>query len=347
MRATENEINSLNLLYENRFAVYGDLHNHSASGGTSDGRCPLSYWRERMKVLGFDFAAILDHRQVRHMYLDEWEDGIFLGGTEPGTNIVDLRGTNSGMHYNMLFENAKPLEKLLEKFPEFEFEGGVEGHFTYPDFTRARMCELIEEVHGLGGFFVYPHPKLIMDADDPLEYFFANETGFEVIYLDAKSEDTEKNYALWCTLLDMGKRLFACAGEDRHGEPSVDALTTVYAKEKKNKEYLKHLRAGDFVCGSVGIKMCIGDCVMGGRCRFEGKRLTVSVSDFHPSVLKDGHEYELWVLRENTVVEREKLSQDRENIFSYDISPCAFYRAEVVDATENIRIAIGNPIWKE
>ena len=50
---------------------FGELHDHSRSGGTADGKSPLSEWVQDMKTLKMDFAAILDHRQVRHMYLPE------------------------------------------------------------------------------------------------------------------------------------------------------------------------------------------------------------------------------------------------------------------------------------
>ena len=76
-------------LYENCRPFHGELHDHSASGGTSDGKCPFAEWPEKMKAIKMDFAAILDHRQIRHLYQPEWEDGLFIPGTEPGTAISD------------------------------------------------------------------------------------------------------------------------------------------------------------------------------------------------------------------------------------------------------------------
>ena len=135
---TENEIKKLESLYTGCKAYHGEMHDHSASGGTSDGKYPLSVWVEEMQQLKMDFAAILDHRQVRHMYLPEWKDGLFLGGSEPGTIISDSKAEKKEIHYNMLFTGPAPLEELLAEFPEFEFEGGPEGHFRYPFFTRFR-----------------------------------------------------------------------------------------------------------------------------------------------------------------------------------------------------------------
>jgi len=345
MKATANDIKKINDLYAGRRAYFGDLHNHAETGGTSDGHCTLTEWREGMKALGMDFAAILDHRQVRHMYLPEWEDGVFIGGSEPGANISDSKAEVNHMHYNMIFAEPGPFEELLHEFSEFGFTGGMEGHFGYPDFTVARMRELIARIKEKGGFYVFPHPTQITKSDDPLDYWFADETGFEVFYYTMTHPETEANYKLWCTLLDMGKRLWACSGEDAHMAPSTNALTVIYAEEQKNASYLSHLRCGDFICGSVGIRMCIGDILMGGKGSFDGNRLVVSVKDFHNSVVKEGHKYSMVLLNDKGIVAKEEIFTDRENVFAIDTEDCRFYRAEVIDETENLRIAIGNPIW--
>ena len=83
-------------LYRNCRVYHGELHDHSASGGTSDGKCPLADWRVQMAERKMDFAAILDHRQIRHMYQPEWEDGLFIPGTEPGTFISDSGAARPG-----------------------------------------------------------------------------------------------------------------------------------------------------------------------------------------------------------------------------------------------------------
>ena len=150
------------------------------------------------------------------MYLPQWEDGTFVGGSEPGTSILDSNAELKSMHYNMIFEGPAPLEELLTEFPEFEFEGGSEGHFVYPSFTRERFCELINAVKAKGGFFVHPHPKQYLDSSEPLDYWFCDETGIEVFYRDMRGDYTKQNYALWVELLALGKRVFASSGEDMH-----------------------------------------------------------------------------------------------------------------------------------
>ena len=100
---TQPDLTTLNNLYAGCRAYHGEMHDHSASGGTSDGQVPLDEWVKELAELNMDFAAILDHRQVRHMYLPEWKDGLFVGGSEPGTRISDSKATETSMHYNMVF----------------------------------------------------------------------------------------------------------------------------------------------------------------------------------------------------------------------------------------------------
>ena len=345
MKATKTEMQTLNRLYEGRLPCYGELHDHSFSGGTSDGKCDLATWRKELKELSMDFAAILDHRQVRHMYLPEWEDGIFIGGTEPGMCLTDSKAELGELHYNMIFTGPKPLETLLERFPEYEFSGGPEGHFRYPEMSIARFGELIDAVKELGGFFVHPHPKQLMISDDPCDYWFRDETGIEVFYKGLTSQYTADNYALWTKLLALGKRIWACAGSDWHDHPSDATLTTIYAEEKSNQSYISHLRVGDFVCGSVGIRMAIGETKMGGSCNFDGKKLLISIGDFHTSVLRKGHTYRMDILNDKGVVCSQTISPENTEYYAIETEDCHFYRAEVFDETAHQRIAIGNPIW--
>ena len=331
--------------YHGCSVYHGELHDHSNSGGTSDGKQTLAEWTRQLQTLKMDFAAILDHRQIRHMYQPEWQDGLFISGTEPGTSIVDSKAAVKEMHYNILLPARDELEKLLQEFPEYAFTGGIEGHFIYPTFTRKRFGELIDAVKAYGGLFVHPHPTLIMQSDDPCDYWFRDETGIEVFYIDMESEHTQKNYKLWTALLSAGKRVWACAGCDEHNNASVGALTTIYAEEKSNAAYLRHLSCGDFTCGPVGIRMCAGDAVSGGKTSFEGRRLTVAVGDFHESVADPSHSYRLYILNEKGVVCSRSIDCQAMNWETISMENCSFYRAEVFDETRGLRIAIGNPIW--
>lgn len=326
---------------------FGELHDHSRSGGTADGKSPLSEWVQDMKTLKMDFAAILDHRQVRHMYLPEWKDGLFIPGTEPGTTIVGGEHGDLHIHYNILLPNRFALQQLLHQFPEYKFTGGIEGHFVYPTFTREHFCELVDAVKALGGFVVHPHPMQLTKVEDPLDYWFRDGMGIEVFYVSADSEYTKEDYPLWEKLLAAGKRVFACAGGDEHARASDKALTTIYAEDCAAAAYLGHLRTGDFTCGAVGIRMCVGDTVTGGTCAFDGQRLIVCVGDFHDSVKFAGHEYRLDILDDKGVVYSRAISCDDDSFAAIDTGDAAFYRAEVFDVTRDLRIAVGNPIWNK
>ena len=367
MRANEKDIAHLKELYEGRTLIYGDLHNHGATGGTSDGKRPLSHWLGALEALNMDFVSILDHKQVRHMYLPEWDDTVFIGGSEPGTMITDIDAKNKGMHYNMIFSTAEPLMQLLSEFPEFKFEGGREGHFIYPSFTKARFTELVKAVLLKGGFFVHPHPKQVMDSQNPEDYWFSDETGIEVFYGDMRNIHTEANYKLWCDLLAMGKRIFVCAGEDGHLCARDTALTSIFTEDRHSATLISHLRRGDFVCGSVAMRMCVGETKMGGKCSFNGERLVLAIGDdevydrnsqrpvskgsvggFHKSIANPEHKYRVEILDDKGRIFSEEIECGEFAFFAIDTSSdAAFYRAEVYDANTNLRIAIGNPIWND
>lgn len=355
MKATQEEILQLNQLYEGRIPFHGELHDHSDTGGTSDGLRPLSHWRASMEALKMDFAAILDHKQVRHMYEPEWEDGLFLCGTEPEATILDSQATVKETHYNMLLETPELLQELLAEFPEYEFTGGREGHFVYPGFTRERFGRLIDAVRAKGGLFVIPHPKQWMKSEHPIDYWYRDWTGLEVIYKDYRDirpgkAYTAQNYELWTTLLAMGKRVWACAGGDWHSVCCDKALTTVYAARRTNAAMLGVLRVGDFTCGGVGVRMCIGNTVTGSQCDLENKRLVVCVSDFHPSLYIKGHTYRVDILDDQGVVAGREISyaEAAQPVYlAIDTAKSDFYRAEVFDVTSGYRIAIGNPIWHQ
>lgn len=338
-------IEKLEKLYKDCRAYHGEMHDHSNSGGTSDGKQPLSIWIKKLEELKMDFAAILDHRQIRHMYQPEWKDGLFIAGTEPGTSIVDSKAEVQSLHYNIILPERDLLAPLLASFPEYEFTGGIEGHFVYPTFTTARFRELIQAIKDRGGMFVHPHPTIVMKSDDPLDYWFCDETGIEVFYNSMDSEITKANYELWCKLLKAGKRVWACAGCDEHNQPSDKALTTIYAEEKTGACFLKHLSKGDFTCGPVGIRMCIGETVTGGHCTFGQDKLVIAVSDFHESVHNPQHSYRLDLLNDRGLVCSQKIECDQTFIYTMETEECAFYRAELFDETLDLRIAIGNPIW--
>ena len=343
--ANESDIRRLDGLYAGRRVFHGELHDHSDSGGTSDGKCPLAEWPGKMKALGMDFAAILDHRQVRHMYQPQWEDGLFIPGTEPGTTITDSKAEVKSVHYNILLPDRDLLAPLVESFPEYEFSGGVEGHFKYPTFTRQRFRELIAAVRARGGLFVHPHPKQLMKSDDPLDYWFDDFTGLEVFYISHDSGETKENYKLWTDLLAAGKKVWPTAGCDLHSEPRDTALTTFYAEEKSARSYLSHLSKGDLTCGFAGVQAAVGDTLMGGVGGFAGQSFIARIGDFHPHAVIEGHEYRADVIDDGGVVMSEKITPGKALYMSCEAKDRAFYRVEVTDETSGFRVAVASPVW--
>lgn len=357
--ASQEDISNLESLYAGKKAYFGELHDHAATGGTSDGKQPLSVWKHYMEVLDIDFATIVDHRQTLHMRLDDWDNSMFVGGSEPSTTITDREGVY--MHYNMIVSNPEALENVLYQFPEFDFRiwteedragCGGQMHFAYPRFTAARFTELCEAIYANGGFVSIVHPKSdgYITSENPEDVWFREGVGIEVFYTYHGSRDSDtvkKNYALWTGLLAAGKKVYATAGNDEHNLPSVKALSTFYSTKQHADNYVELLRSGNFNPGPVGIRMAMDDTAMGGTTDFTGKRLVFSVGDFHSSVYDPTHTYRVDLISDEGVVFSQEVGCTETTYFAIDAQEVDFYRVEVYDITSNSWLAIGNPIWNE
>jgi hypothetical protein len=348
MSATAQEIAALDALYGNRQAFHGDIHDHAKTGPKSDGHETLSAWKENLAALNMDFQAILDHRQVKHMYLPEWEDSIFIGGTE---------AASSSVHYNLIVRDVKDLEEILQKYDQFyEFNGGKDGvamedgTFNYRGIGKETMCSIIADLKAKGGMFVLAHPLQSGSKIGGVEdYWYCDYTGFEVFYQEYSNEYSKENYDMWVKMLAAGKRVWATAGCDRHRKPDAKALTTVYAQECRDDALLSPLSVGDFTCGFVGIRMSIGSTLMGSSTDFAGKRLVISVGDYHEFVAREGRRYRVDVITEKGVVASTYTDGLENCYFSMDADESsAFYRVEIHDESrKHPLIAIGQPIWND
>lgn len=124
--AEDADVEKLLAGYGDRVAKYGEMHNHTSAGLTADGRRTLVQWKERMMQLGMDFATIVDHKQVAHMYHKDWQNEptedapvVFVGGSEPGTTISEMiAGTQGNMHYNMITADPQKLVDLVKQVEE-------------------------------------------------------------------------------------------------------------------------------------------------------------------------------------------------------------------------------------
>ena len=357
--AEEADVASLNALYAGRTAYFGDLHCHPMAGVSKDGKKTLAQWKEKMKEQNMDFVAFMNHHQVAHMYESDWDDTLFIGGTEPAATISDSPAQKKSIHYNMLIPDPTDLLELLEEFPEYNYTGGKDGiaynkgTFGYPSFTTARMQELIQAVKDKGGLWVNVHPKQQMESDNPEHYYFADYTGLEVFYTfneGITGQDTKDNYKLWRQLLSRGKRLWATAGADSHNDATNSALTCIYSEAQKDDAYLSHLSAGDFVCGFAGIRMAIGDAKMGSSTDFKGKRVVFSVGEIHSLMYREGRDYTVKVFAGEKVVYTATYNGIDTATFAFDADESApFYRVEILDERRGTQpiIAIGQPIWND
>ena len=353
--ATDADILQLEELYKDRVAYHGEMHDHSDSGGRSDGHTELKLWTSVvLPEVDADFAVIADHKQTSHMRLPEWKAELYVGATELATTILDEHLKKGSMHYNIIHTDPDKIEEILATYPEFKLREDVEENpgyntFAYAKFSGEDFRKVVQTITDKGGFFVQVHPcgASYDKGDNPLDFWYGDYTGFEVLagwyYKDLKDERNIKAYNMWVGMLNLGKKVYACAGSDSHRKSLASSLTTIYSSQKHAAGYLERMRAGDFTAGPVGIRMSVGDTCTGGETAFSGKRLVVSVGDFHSQMPKG--EYEVVVYNENGEIFREKLDTTQVQYFAIDTEACLYYRADVYSVTEGKIVAVGNPIF--
>ncbi len=357
--ATQEDISNLEGLYAGTTAYHGELHDHSMSGPKGDGKQSLTVWKKYMEQIDMDFATLVDHKQAAHMYLDEWDDTMFLGGSEFATWITDYTHTadaegklHNGVHYNMIFADKEVFYNFLKSVPEINYEGDDPlTNFvpSYPHYSRARMVEIVQYIQQQGGFFTHVHPKSegYLTSEDPLDYWFGDWTGIEVLFHHRGYPVIADNYKLWTDLLALGKKVYATAGSDDHNMPNIETMSTFYTKEKHSRAFLDAMRAGNFTAGMAGVRMCIGDTQMGSQAAedFTGKRLVFSVGDFHSSLVENGHDYRVDLIADEGIVFSQAIAAGETTYFAVAAENCKFYRVEVYDTTDNVLISMGQPIW--
>ncbi|MBQ9543900.1 MAG: hypothetical protein IJV00_02090 [Clostridia bacterium] len=344
------ELEALDRYYEGTKAYYGDLHVHTNSGGTSDGHLDIALWPSHMDEKKLDFAVIVDHRQMRGFFLPEWDEKRFVMGTEPGTSLTELRDASCSMgllHYNMLFPHKYGLAMVLANFSEFKFRGDeLTGKFSYPSFTVERFAELTRFVQSIGGMMVHPHPKILMSSRDPLDYCPEDHMYLETIYGSPYGETSVKDYELWTALLALGRHVYASGGSDSHSDVSNAAVSTFYTRERSGKAFFDQMHSGDYTVGYFGMKMLVGGNPMGSEsvCR-PGETLLLRVGDAFADRIKNDAAYELRVYTDKGLAFSSLFDGKKPQTLAFETKDRRFYRAEVLDASAGVRVAIGNPVW--
>ena len=354
--ATEADIAKLDAAYVGMQAHHGQLHDHAKTGRKSDGKATLQEWIAAMPDLGMEFAIIVDHRQTDHLYHELWDPNLFIGGTEVGSIVSDRPEHSQKYHYNIIFPNVTEMEGHLSKFLlEYKFVDGLTAD-GYAYMPASRFIEIMDDVLERGGMFVLPHPMQTTPADDvqksPLDYYFRDFIYYEVLYdyysdRQKQIKAYEDNYWLYTGLLAEGKRVYTSAACDRHMAPSNRGLSTVYSKEATGTSYLEQLHVGNVTAGPVGVKMVIGDTVMGGTGSFENQRIVFSVGDFHKDFKCQYDTFRVDLLSDTGVVFSETIDPSQTTTFAFDADPNArFYRVEVHnESLDYTLLAMGNPIW--
>jgi len=354
--ASRADIARLKRLYKGRIPLHGELHDHSASGDpekdpwkTADGKVPIAVWPHNLQNLQLDFAALVDHRQSRHMRHEVWDNAIFIGGTETGHRRY-INDVKYALHYNILMWDVDMFEQFLTDFPEFHYENG---YFKLnPPFEEAPFRVMCQQVMDLGAMLVHVHPAQngYLDSADPEDYLLAEGAGLEVLcgyYGNMSAEGNKKAYDIWVKLLNMGHRVIATSGSDSHRLSKTVSAATLYSDKRDAESYVRLIRGGDLTAGPVGIRMCIGDARTGSYADFKGQRLVIAVDHFHPLEQHAGHTYRLDVYNERGTVFRQEFSSARPAHFAVDTTDCMYYRADVYDVTDDYIVAVGNPIWNK
>lgn len=360
--ANADEAAALEKLYEGRVPYQGDLHVHTQSGEKSDGKLPLDMWADAMEAKDVDFAVVADHRQTTHFDHEAWDESLFIFASEGGMRISSVNPNilePQSNHTNYIFPTREAMEGMLQAFPLYFNFNSYNGH--YQDwgcgnvFSREKAVELIRYIQDHGGFFVLLHPASPNATEGPksgelMDFWLADGTGFEVfIGWYGPSEDyeqTKNGYELWKQLLAAGKKIYATAGSDTHGNPKNEAMSTIYVTERNAQNYIDCLRAGDFCPSPMGVRMVIGDTRMGGTTSFNGQKVIFSVGDFHSYVTDKRSNFRAVLVSDKGTVSTQNFTADETVYFSMDAEADAkYYYVEIYDADTDLLIGLGNPIW--
>jgi len=345
----EPDFSRLDALYEGRQVYFGDFHCHSKSGGTSDGKYPIEDYVQEMKRLQMDFAAIVDHRQMRHYFLPCWDEQYLICGSEPGTtlNIPERPIEACKLHYAMIFPDKTGLAQVMGAFPEFEYTGKWDGQYKYPRFTLERFRELGEYIYSIGGLMSHAHPKQMMVSENPMDYYISDHVPLETVVGSASSFSTKQNRDLWEAILKLGKRVHTYGMSDAHSAVSNKGLTAVYAPRHYSTDIFNTIRSGDCAAGGVGIQMSIGDTPMGGvAADAVGQQLCIRVGKFHEDHWLPDTVYSLKVYTDQGLAYAREFDGSPISL-ALTVQDRAFYRAEIINESDNAIVAISNPIWLE
>lgn len=345
------DFSQLDQLYEGRQVFYGDFHCHSNSGGTSDGKTPIEEYVQGMLEKQLDFAAIVDHRQMRHFFLPCWDEKYLICGTEPGAlfNDVDKPYYANKFDYTMIFPDKTGLKRVLEHFPAFHFTGTPEeGSFTLCGMPKGLFFEIAEYVYAIGGLLTHAHPRQLIYSNEPLDYYFGDHVALETVHVAVDNYATYQNRTLWISLLKLGKRVRTHGSSDSHGPVSNRGLTAVYAQKHYSTDIFNVIRSGDCTAGGVAIQMSVDDTPMGSVAAYApGKTLFVRVEDFHPAHRKENTVFCMKVYTDKGLAYAREFDCKDMQTLALPVENRLYYRIEITNESDGALVALSNPIWLE
>lgn len=336
--------------YEGRRIYYGDFHCHSNSGGTSDGRAPIETFVDEMKKMQLDFAAIVDHKQMRHFFLPCWNEQYQICGTEPGNSLNEPSRPPEArkMDYTMLFPDKTGLAQVMGAFPEFEYTGTWDGHYKYYNFTLSRLAELSEYIYSIGGLFTHAHPKQLMVSQNPMDYYISAHAALETIHVSPQAYASKQNRDLWEAQLKLGLRVKTHGSSDSHGPVTNRGLTAVYAEKHHSTAIFNRVRSGDCTAGGVAIKASIEENVLGTVAEYaSGKNLYVKVEGFHPAHWREETVYSLRIYTDQGLAYVREFDGTQPQQLALPVEKRLYYRVEIVNESDGYTLALSNPIWLE
>ena len=336
--------------YAGRRLFYGDFHCHSNSGGSSDGKTPIENYLEGMKEKQLDFAAIVDHRQMRHFFLPCWDEQYQICGTEPGCtlNEPDRHPLARKLDYTMIFPDKTGFAQVMGAFPEFGYTGTWDGRYGYTKFNLERFAELSEYIYSIGGLFSHAHPKQMMVSSNPLDYYISEHAALETIHVSPQAFASKQNRDLWVALLKLGKRVKTHGSSDSHGPVTNRGLTAVYAEKPHSTAIFNRVRSGDCTAGGVAIKASIEENVLGTVAEYaSGKNLYVKVEGFHPAHWREETVYSLRVYTEKGLAYAREFDGSTPQQLALAVQKRQYYRVEITNESDGFTVALSNPIWLE
>lgn len=225
----------------NNKLLKGALHCHTTR---SDGKLTPEEALRRYSSLGYDFAALTDHRIYNYKnYAPETGITVIPGMEFDGTfeGVMKAWGPFRCFHIVTVGPDDETNGfKQDESFPAADDANGQE------DFQR-----YLDWLHEKGNLTVYCHPEW---SGTSARYFDKLEGNFAMEVWNTTSKymfDMDSNASYWDELLGMDKKLYGVAADDCHIAEYYGKGWVMVNAENNVKAILNALKNGDFYasCG--------------------------------------------------------------------------------------------------